>query len=110
MNRYWKVLAWTVICVLLLTAAQFGSVHLLTARPSSWLFEASLDLGPPLLFFGDLMQLHFDNGSQAPLRDQPGPRTSSCTRPSLWSSHGSSFRHLDPTPMLKRINEMTSRK
>jgi len=71
--RYWKVLGWTVVAVLLLTAAQFGSVHLLTARPSSWLFEASLDFGPPLLFFGDLVQLKFNKGSQAPLRDQPLP-------------------------------------
>lgn len=69
--RYLKVLAWTAVCVLLLTAAQFGSVHLLTGRPSSWLFEASLDLAPPLLFAGDFAQSMFDHGSQAPLRDQP---------------------------------------
>jgi hypothetical protein len=69
--RYWKVLAWTVLGVLLLTAAQYGSVHLLNGRPSSWLFELSLDLGPPLLFAGDVAQFMFNKGSQAPLRDQP---------------------------------------
>jgi len=69
--RYWKVLAWTAVGVVLLTAAQYGCVHLLTRRPSSWLFEASLDFGPPLLFFGDIVQLMFNEGSQAPLRDQP---------------------------------------
>ncbi len=68
--RYWKVLAVTAICVVLLTAAQFGSVHLLTGRPSSWLFEASLDLAPPLLFAGDLAQFIDNNGSQAALRNQ----------------------------------------
>ncbi len=70
--RSLKVLLWVAVAVVVLTAAQYGSVHLLTARPSSWLFEASLDFGPPLLFFGDLVQLSFNNGSQAPLRDQPG--------------------------------------
>ena len=69
--RYLKVVIWVAIAVLALTAAQYGSVHLLTARPSSWLFEASLDVGPPLLFFGDMVQLSFNHGSQAPLRDQP---------------------------------------
>jgi hypothetical protein len=69
--RYWKVLAWTAVSVVLLTAAQFGCVHLLTGRPSSWLFEASLDFGPPLLFFGDIVQSIFNKGSQAPLRDHP---------------------------------------
>jgi hypothetical protein len=69
--RYVKVLAWVIICVVALTAAQYGSVHLLTGRPSSWLFEAFLDVGPPLLFAGDIVQLNFDDGSQAPLRDQP---------------------------------------
>jgi hypothetical protein len=69
--RYAKVLLWVAIAVLVLTAAQYGSVHLLNARPSSWLFEASLDFGPPLLFAGDIVQLSFNNGSQAPLRDQP---------------------------------------
>jgi hypothetical protein len=68
--RYWKVLAWTIICVVLLTVAQFGSVHLLTDRPESWLFEASLDLAPPLLFAGDIAQLMFTQNSQAPLRNQ----------------------------------------
>jgi hypothetical protein len=69
--RYLKVLIWVAIAVLVLTAGQYGSVHLLTARPASWLFEASLDIGPPLLFFGDMVQLSFNHGSQAPLRDQP---------------------------------------
>lgn len=69
--RYAKVLLWVVIGVVALTAAQYGSVHLLTGRPSSWLFEASLDLGPPLLFAGDIVQLMLNHGSQAPLRDQP---------------------------------------
>lgn len=69
--RYLKVLLWVAVAVVVLTAAQYGSVHLLTARPSSWLFEASLDLGPPLLFFGDMVQLSFNHNSQAPLRDQP---------------------------------------
>jgi len=69
--RYWKVLGWTAVSVVVLTVAQFGCVHLLTGRPSSWLFEASLDFGPPLLFFGDLVQLNFTHGSQAPLHDQP---------------------------------------
>ncbi len=69
--RYVKVLAWVAAAVALLTAAQYGSVHLLTGRPSSWLFEASLDFGPPLLFAGDIVQLMFNHGSQAPLRDQP---------------------------------------
>jgi len=55
----------------LLTVAQFGCVHLLTGRPSSWLFEASLDFGPPLLFVGDIVQEIFTGGFQAPLRDQP---------------------------------------
>jgi hypothetical protein len=69
--RYLKVLLWVAVAVVVLTAAQFGSVHLLTARPSSWLFEASLDFGPPLLFFGDIVQLSFNHHSQAPLRYQP---------------------------------------
>jgi hypothetical protein len=69
--RYLKVLLWVAVAVVVLTAAQYSSVHLLTGRPSSWLFEASLDFGPPLLFAGDLVQLSFNNGSQAPLRDQP---------------------------------------
>jgi hypothetical protein len=69
--RYLKVLLWVAVAVVVLTAAQYGSVHLLTARPSSWLFEASLDLGPPLLFFGDMVQLTFNHDSQAPLRSQP---------------------------------------
>ncbi len=69
--RYVKVLFWVAVAVLILTAAQYGSVHLLTRRPASWLFEASLDFGPPLLFAGDIVQLAFTRGSQAPLRDQP---------------------------------------
>jgi hypothetical protein len=69
--RYLKVVLWVAIGVVALTAAQYGSVHLLTGRPSSWLFEASLDFGPPLLFAGDVVQLMLDNGSQAPLRDMP---------------------------------------
>lgn len=69
--RYLKVLAWVIAGVVVLTAAQYGSVHLLTGRPSSWLFEASLDFGPPLLFAGDIVQLKLNHGSQAPLRDQP---------------------------------------
>lgn len=69
--RYVKVLLWVIVAVLVLTAAQFGSVHLLTGRPSSWLFEASLDVGPPLLFVGDIVQLSFNHDLQAPLRDQP---------------------------------------
>ncbi len=69
--RYLKVLFWVAVAVLILTAGQYGSVHMLTGRPSSWLFEASLDFGPPLLFFGDLVQLSFNHGSQAPLHDQP---------------------------------------
>ncbi len=69
--RYLKVLFWVIACVLVLTAAQYGSVHLLTGRPSSWLFEASLDFGPPLLFAGDIVQLWFGDGAQVPLRDQP---------------------------------------
>jgi hypothetical protein len=69
--RHLRVLLWVAVAVIVLTAAQYGSVHLLTARPSSWLFEASLDLGPPLLFFGDIVQLSFNHDSQAPLRDQP---------------------------------------
>jgi hypothetical protein len=68
--RYWKVTFWTTFAVLLLTMAQYGSVHLLTGRPSSWLFEASLDLAPPLLFAGDVAQAMFNEGSQVPLRDQ----------------------------------------
>ncbi len=68
--RYLKVLIWTVICVVLLTVAQFGCVRLLNARPASWLFEMSLDLAPPLLFAGDMAELHFNDGSQAALRDQ----------------------------------------
>jgi hypothetical protein len=68
--RYLKVLAVTAMCVVLLTGAQFGSVHLLTGRPFSWLFEASLDLAPPLLFAGDLVQFMDNRGSQAALRDQ----------------------------------------
>jgi hypothetical protein len=70
--RSLKVLLWVAVAVVVLTAAQYGSVHLMTARPASWLFEASLDFGPPLLFFGDIVQLSFNKGSQAPLRDQPG--------------------------------------
>jgi hypothetical protein len=70
--RSLKVLLWVAVAVVVLTAAQYGSVHLLNGRPSSWLFEASLDFGPPLLFFGDLVQLAFNHGSQAPLRYQPG--------------------------------------
>ena len=69
--RYVKVVAWVAVSVVVLTAAQYGSVHLLTGRPSSWLFEASLDFGPPLLFAGDMVQLTINHGSQAPLRDQP---------------------------------------
>lgn len=69
--RYLKVVLWVAVAVVVLTAAQFGSVHLLTARPASWLFEASLDFGPPLLFAGDIVQLAFNHGSQAPLRYQP---------------------------------------
>ncbi len=69
--RSLKVLLWVAVAVVVLTAAQYGSVHLLTGRPFSWLFEASLDFGPPLLFFGDMVQLAFNRGSQAPLRDQP---------------------------------------
>src|SRR5271170_5180796 len=69
--RYMKVLLWVAVAVLLLTAAQYGSVHLLTGRPSSWLFEASLDFGPPLLFAGDMVQLAINQGSQAPIHDQP---------------------------------------
>ena len=67
---YWKALAWTAAVITLLTAAQYGSVRLLSGRPSSWLFEASLDLGPPLLFTGDTVQYIFAKGSQAALRDQ----------------------------------------
>ena len=69
--RYLKVLLWVAVAVVVLTVAQYGSVHLLTARPSSWLFEASLDFGPPLLWAGDIVQLSFNHGSQAPLRDLP---------------------------------------
>lgn len=69
--RYLKVLLWVAVAVGVLTAAQFGSVHLLTGRPSSWLFEASLDVGPPLLFFGDMVQVSFNRHPLAPLRDQP---------------------------------------
>jgi hypothetical protein len=69
--RYLKVILWVAVAILVLTAGQFGSVHLLTARPASWLFEASLDVGPPLLFFGDIVQMLFNHGSQAPLRYQP---------------------------------------
>jgi hypothetical protein len=69
--RSLKVLLWVAVAVIVLTAAQYGSVHLLTGRPSSWLFEASLDFGPPLLFAGDIVQLMFNHDSQAPLRDQP---------------------------------------
>jgi hypothetical protein len=69
--RYLKVLLSVAVAVVVLTAAQYGSVHLLTGQPSSWLFEASLDFGPPLLFAGDIVQLMFNKGSQAPLRDQP---------------------------------------
>jgi hypothetical protein len=68
--RYLKVVFWTALSVVLLTVAQYGSVHLLSGRPSSWLFEASLDLAPPLLFVGDIAQLTYTQGSQAPLRDQ----------------------------------------
>jgi hypothetical protein len=71
--RYAKILAWTAIVVSVLSAAQFSSIHMLTGRPSSWLFEASLDFGPPLLFAGDMAQLTLNKGSQAPLRDQPVP-------------------------------------
>jgi len=69
--RSLKVVLWVAVAVVVLTAAQYGSVHLLTGRPSSWLFEASLDFGPPLLFAGDIVQLMFNHGSHAPLRDQP---------------------------------------
>jgi hypothetical protein len=68
---YIRVLTSVAIAVVVLTVAQYGSVHLLTGRPSSWFFEASLDLGPPLLFAGDMVQLVLNHGSQAPLRDQP---------------------------------------
>ena len=68
--RYLKVVFWASLGVVLLTIAQYGSVHLLSGRPSSWLFEASLDLAPPLLFAGDIAQLTYTDGSQAPLRDQ----------------------------------------
>lgn len=69
--RYIKVILWVIVAIVVLTAAQYGSVHLLTGRPSSWLFEASLDFGPPFLFAGDIVQLIYNGGSQAPLRDQP---------------------------------------
>jgi len=69
-GRYGKVLIWAALSVILLTAAQYGSLHLLSGRPSSWLFEASLDLAPPLLFAGDLAQVSYTEGSQLPLRDQ----------------------------------------
>jgi len=68
--RYGKVVFWAALSALVLTAAQYGSLHLLSGRPSSWLFEASLDLGPPLLFAGDLAQVSYTEGSQLPLRDQ----------------------------------------
>jgi len=67
---YIKALAWSTAFVALLTFAQYGSVHLLSARPASWLFEASLDLAPPLLFAGDIAQSMFNHDSQAPLREQ----------------------------------------
>src|SRR5271168_4445217 len=69
--RSLKVVLWVAVAVVVLTAAQYGSVHLLAGRPSSWLFEASLDFGPPLLFAGDIVQLALNHGSQAPLRYQP---------------------------------------
>jgi hypothetical protein len=69
-GRFGKVVFWAAVCVVLLTAAQYGSVHLLSDRPSSWLFEASLDLAPPLLFAGDMAQVTYTEGSQLPLRDQ----------------------------------------
>jgi hypothetical protein len=69
-SRYFRVIFWTSVCVIALTAAQYGSVRLLAGRPSSWLFEAFLDLAPPLLFMGDIAQLAYTQGSQAPLRDQ----------------------------------------
>jgi len=68
--RYMKAFVWSTLFVVLLTVAQYGSVHLLTRRPASWLFEASLDLAPPLLFAGDLAQSIQTHESQAPLREQ----------------------------------------
>jgi hypothetical protein len=68
--RYLKAIVWSTAVVVLLTAAQYGSVHLLTRRPASWLFEASLDVAPPLLFAGDIAQSLFSRASQAPLHEQ----------------------------------------
>jgi hypothetical protein len=68
--RYLKAFLWSTTFVLLLTFAQYGSVHLLTQRPATWLFEASLDLAPPLLFAGDVAQSAYTHSSQAPLREQ----------------------------------------
>jgi hypothetical protein len=67
---YVKALIWSTGIVLVLTVAQYSSVHLLNSRPASWVFEASLDLAPPFLFAGDLAQFMFTHGSQAPLREQ----------------------------------------
>lgn len=68
--RYLRAFIHSMIFVALLTAAQYGSVHLLTRRPVSWLFELSLDLAPPLLFAGDVAQATYTHASQAPLREQ----------------------------------------
>ncbi len=68
--RCLKAFACSMVFVVLLTVAQYGSVHLLTRRPASWLFELSLDLAPPLLFAGDLAQATYTHSSQAPLREQ----------------------------------------
>jgi hypothetical protein len=68
--RYLRVFVVTALAVVLLTAAQYGSIHLLTGRPFSWLFEASLDLAPPLLFAGDMVQFQDNHGSQAPQHEQ----------------------------------------
>jgi len=68
--RYLKAFVYSTIFVALLTVAQYGSVHLLTRRPASWLFEVSLDLAPPLLFAGDVAQATYTHASQAPLREQ----------------------------------------
>lgn len=67
---YWKAIAWAALGVTVLTAAQYGSVHLLSGRPDQWVFEASLDLAPPLLFVGDTVQFMVANGSQVALREQ----------------------------------------
>jgi hypothetical protein len=68
--KYLKAFTFSMIFVVLLTVAQYGSVHLLTRRPASWLFELSLDLAPPLMFAGDLAQATYTHSSQAPLREQ----------------------------------------